>query len=113
MTAVSIQIEKSDENTQRYRAMTGAHESTGRTPGEALDALNAELGNSASGSLIVVQQLQSDPFFTEVQYQRMRELLDKHITLTEQEQSELEQLVKDELIASANRAETLANALVR
>ncbi len=113
MTAVSIHTEQSEENSSCFRAVAGARESVGRTPGEALDALNSQLGESESGSLIIVQQMQSDPFFTQAQYLRMRQLLDCRITLTDLERAELEQLVKDELIASAKRTQALADALGR
>ena len=113
MTAISIQSEKTDEDTHRFRAIAGSRESVGRTPGEALDALNAQLGDSESGSLIIVQQFQSDPYFSEEQYLRMRALLDNQRELTEAEQRELEQIVKDELMASAHRADAIASALGR
>jgi hypothetical protein len=113
MTAVSIHREQEDTNTLRFRAVAGSHQSLGRTPGEALDALNAQLDPSESGSLIVVQQMQSDPYFSESQYLRMRNLLDRRASLTDLEREELEGLVKAELIASAKRTEALANALGR
>lgn len=63
MAAVAIYDEKTEKNTLRFRAVAGNQQSFGRTAGEALDALNATLGAEESGSLVVVQQMQSDPFF--------------------------------------------------
>lgn len=113
MTDVSIHRDASGTSEVRYRAVAGNHQSTGRTAGEALDALNARLGPAESGSLVVVQQFQSDPFFSEEQFDRMRHLLDHRDTLNDTERIELEALVKEELTASAKRTEALADALGR
>lgn len=113
MTTVSILADSNEASTPRFRAVAGKHESVGKTAGEALDALNAQIGNLESASLIMVQHMQSDLFFSEVQYLRLRDLLEKRSTLTKLEQGELERLVKDELIASAKRTEALADALGR
>jgi hypothetical protein len=78
-----------------------------------LDALNEQFGESESAALIVVQQMRPDPYFSEEQYLRMRDLLDRRATLTDSERTELEGLVRDELIASAKRTEALADALGR
>ena len=101
MTAVSIHSEKTNGDSPRFRAFAGKNQSIGDTPGQALDALNEQLGESESAALIVVQQMRSDPFFSEDQYLRMRDLIDRRVTLTDSERIELEGLVRDELIASA------------
>ena len=67
MTALSMQIESQTSNMPRYRAIAGNRQLTGRIAGEALDALNAQLGPTESGSLLIVQQLQSDLYFAEWQ----------------------------------------------
>jgi hypothetical protein len=54
MTTITILPEKTD----RYRAVAGDKESTGRTAGEALDALTSQLSEIESGTLIV--RLQTD-----------------------------------------------------
>jgi hypothetical protein len=113
MTSVSIHIEKTDSKLARFRAVAGTRQSVGLTPGQALDALNEQLGEAERAALIVVQQIGPDLFFGEDQYRRMRELLDRRGTLTDSERSELEELVKNELIASAKRNEALADALGR
>jgi hypothetical protein len=113
MTAVSIHREKDEADIPRFCAVAGKRQSLGRTPGEALDALNAQLGESESGSLIIIQQMQSDPYFSEEQYLRMRQLLDRRDSLSDTEREELESLVKAELVASAQRTQALADALGR
>ena len=113
MTAVSIHKEKDKALRQPFRAVGGNHQSLGWTAGEALDALIAELGASHDTSLILVQQLGPDAFFSQAQYDRMRELLDKRGTLTNPEREELETLVSDELTASAKRTDAAASALGR
>ena len=57
--------------------------------------------------------MQSDPFFSQEQYLRMRELLDRRAMLIPVEQAELEALAREELVASGKRAEALAKALGR
>lgn len=111
MTSVSVQIERQPASKPRYRAIAGSRQSTGRTAGEALDALNAQLSPTECGSLLIVQQMQSDPYFSEAQYVRMKDLLDHRESLSDAERAELEDLVKEELIASARRTEALADAL--
>ena len=113
MTSISIHREQTDRDSLRYRAVAGSHQSVGRTPGEALDALNAELGSAESGSLVVVQQMVPDVYFTEEQYVRLSSLLERNADLTIAERMELDKLVKEELIASARRTEALADALGR
>jgi hypothetical protein len=112
MSAVSIYQEANDSSLQ-YRAVAGRHQSLGRTPGEALDALNAQLDIAESGSLVLIQQIASDPYFSEDQYLHMRDLLDRRDQLTEEERTELEALIREELIASSKRTAALADALGR
>jgi hypothetical protein len=111
MTAVTIHKEHASTDKRRFRAIAGKNESFGRTAGEALDNLNAKYGDS--GALVVVQQMQSDTFFSEEQFLRMRDLLDLSEGLSEPERNELEELVNAELVASARRVEVLADALGR
>jgi len=113
MTAVSIHSEKTDGNSRYFRAVAGTHQSVGNTPGEALDALNEQLDASESAALVVVQQMGPDLYFSEDQYLRMQDLLDRRATLTDSERAELEGLVRDELVASARRTEAWADALGR
>jgi len=111
MSAVTIHKEHASAGNIRFRAVAGKNESFGRTAGEALDNLNAMYGDS--GALVVVQQMQSDTYFSEEQFLRMRDLLNRSESLSEEERIELEKLVRAELIASAWRTEVLADALGR
>src|SRR5207249_10835972 len=80
MTAVAILREEAPpggEPTYRAVAHTGKAQSVGKTPGEALDALTAQLGDEESGTLVVVQQMRPDRFFDEVQIRRLDELMER------------------------------------
>lgn len=103
-----------------YRAVAGCRQSVGKTPGEALDAITAQLGSDETGTLIVVQNQRPDAFFTSEQRRRLDELMDQWRTArdvgtnwTLSEQAELESLVAAELDAAKRRAEALADGLHR
>jgi hypothetical protein len=113
MSTVSIIQEKSEQSSSRFRALSGTRQSVGRTPGEALDALNAELGESSGGSIVLVQQFGGDSYFSEEQNARLEALLAQRDNLTDLERVELESLVREEVRASAKRTEALADALGR
>lgn len=66
MTAIAILSETAGPAGTTYRAVAGTAQSVGKTPGEALDALTAQLDAAGSGTLVVVQQLRPDRFFTVV-----------------------------------------------
>ena len=75
MTAVAIVREGSEVGSDVcYRAIAhpGKAQSVGRTAGEALDALTAQLADEETGTLVVVQQMRPDRFFTEAQVARLR-----------------------------------------
>jgi len=55
MTAITILPEKIDTVETRYRALAGETESTGRSVGEALDALTSQLEGDEAGLLVVIQ----------------------------------------------------------
>jgi hypothetical protein len=107
MTTISIV----PEPPARFRAVAGEYQSVGATPGEALDAIAANLANQESGTLIVVQQMRPDRFFGETEQKRLAELMDlwrsardRDETLPVAVQVELEELIAAELSASAERA---------
>jgi len=50
MTTITILPEKNNS----YRAVAGDRESTGRTAGEALDALTSQLEDEESGTLVIM-----------------------------------------------------------
>lgn len=118
MTTIAILPENPGSPATSFRAVAGKLESTGRTAGEALDGLLAQLDESTTGTLAVVQQLRPDRFFTAEQQQRLAELMnrwraarDKGHNLAPEEQAELEALVEAEVQASAARAAGLLHGL--
>ncbi len=118
MTAIEILRESNEsESETRYRAIahSGSVQSVGRTVGEALDALTAQLGPEANGTLVIVQSMRPDRFFTAEQICRLQELTEGNRigTLTSEEQAEYYGLIEAELLASAHRAASLADMLGR
>lgn len=76
MTTITITPERADT----YRAVTGDKASTGRTAGEALDALASQLADDESGTLVIVQNRKADCFFNATQQARLTgdALIDLH-----------------------------------
>ncbi|HJT35306.1 MAG TPA: hypothetical protein VJ783_24990 [Pirellulales bacterium] len=118
MTRVSILPEPGDSGAVRYRAVSGEQQSVGNTAGEALDALSAQLPADQKGTLVVVQNLQADEFFTKEKCARLDELMtrwraarDSRLTLPATEQVELERLVQEEVAAAGRRAAVMKNEL--
>ena len=109
MTIITILPEK----TNSYRAFAGDKESTGRTAGEALDALASQLEDEESGTLVIVQNFKADKFFNAAQQERLTELMQlrKERSLSSEEESELESLVTAELDGARQRAETVLSGL--
>ena len=108
MTTITIVPEE-----KNYRAVAGEKQSLGRTAGAALDALAAQLDEEESGTLLVIQSQHSDKFFNAAQKDRLSGLMDKHNTgtLTNEERTELENLVETELDGARLRAEELLGGL--
>jgi hypothetical protein len=111
MTYVAIVPDRVLAGSISYRAIAGAHQSTGKTAGEALDALTAQLPPDESGTLIIVRSLRPDGLFTAAQQQRLHELMtrwraarDSGAALPEGEQAELDGLVETELQAASTEA---------
>jgi hypothetical protein len=118
MTTIAIIPESSAPAQNRYRAVAGLRQSVGRTPGEALDTITAQLDERESGTLIVIQQMRPDEFFAEAQRIRLSELMDRWRaardrgdTLPVDEQSELDRLVATELEAATRRSASLLREL--
>ena len=106
MTTISIVPENPGSPTTTYRAVAGSVQSVGKTPGQALDALTAQIGTIDSSSLILVRQAQPDEFFTAEQQQRLAELMSRWRAargggpaLTPEERTELDALAQAELRA--------------
>jgi hypothetical protein len=117
MTTIAILPEPVASGTS-YRAVAGRLQSVGRTPGEALDSLTEQLTEGESGTLIIVQHMRPDEFFTGPERERLAELMqrwrqarDANKTLTAEEQSELDRLVAAETEAATRRANALLRAM--
>ena len=118
MTTVAILPENSQTDGAAYRAVAGAIQSVGKTAGEALDGLTAQLRDEEAGTLVVVQHLRPDRFFTAEQQLRLQFLMDRWRaardagqTLPAADQAELDALVQAELEAAAQRAAALVQGL--
>jgi hypothetical protein len=118
MTTIAIVPETLTPVGKTYRAVAGQRHSVGRTPGEALDGLTAQLSEQEAGTLIVVQHMRPDSFFSAAQQQRLAELMyrwraarDGGGTLPTEEQAELEALVAAEVEAATRRAAALLRGL--
>jgi hypothetical protein len=117
MTTIEIISEVSAEQTV-YRAMCGAQQATGVTPGEALDLLEDKLATQELGdngnTVIIIQRFRPDNFFITEQQLRLRELMDRFHEATDKgeefdsaKKQELETLVDAELQAAIERAEAI------
>ena len=120
MIAVTIVKEETPNNapiTYRAIALPGDAQATGRTAGEALDALNVQMGGEQNETLTLIQQTQPDLYFNAAQIQRLQELTERARlapdALTPEEDTERYALIKAELMASAQRTADLADALGR
>ena len=74
MTTIAILPEHAGTATT-WRALAGEKESTARTAGEALDALTTQLSEDEISTLVIVQRLRPDRFFTADQRQRLGTLM--------------------------------------
>jgi hypothetical protein len=118
MTRVAILPEPSTGGGTTYRAIAGQRQSIGKTAGEALDALTAQLPGGETGTLVVVQNLRPDRFFTAEQQRRLFELMtcwrqarDAGQDFPDAEKKELDELIDAELRGSAERARSLLHEL--
>ncbi|MBD2460353.1 hypothetical protein H6G89_04785 [Oscillatoria sp. FACHB-1407] len=114
MTTVAI-LPISDVNGERaYRAIAGDKFSVGKTAGQALDALTAQLDEIEFSALLVIQSFRPDPFFSAEQQERLSELMnlwrlarDQGQELPSEQQAELNDLVEMELRAATARTSVL------
>jgi hypothetical protein len=111
---ITIVPEKTDTGGVLFRAMAGKKQAVGATVGAALDAVSTDLDESESGTLVLVQRVRADRFFTTAQQERLAELMakwraarDRQEELPAEEQAELEALVQAELIGATERAKAL------
>ncbi len=114
MTTVTILPVSIADGATTYHARSGDKQSVGATAGAALDALTAQLQGTGSSTVVILQKMQPDEFFTASQQQRLGDLMDEwrkqrdsgH-ALPDQRQQALEALVEAELLATIERANKL------
>ncbi len=111
MTTVAILPENAEPGGTTYRAVAGKVQAVGRSAGEALDALTAQLSDDQTGTLVIVQSLRPDRFFTAEQQQRLGALMEQWRTARDTQgrwpadnQAELEAHIEAELQAAVLRA---------
>ncbi|MBW4465470.1 MAG: hypothetical protein KME07_08515 [Pegethrix bostrychoides GSE-TBD4-15B] len=113
MTTVAIWSISSDGGERSYRAIAGDKQSVGKTAGQALDALTAQLGETESG-LLIIQSFRPDALFSAAQQERLSELMNlwraarnQGQILSSEQQAELDALVNAELNAATVRTAAL------
>jgi hypothetical protein len=114
MTTVSILPISSVSGEKSYRAIAGDKQWVGKTAGQALDGLTAQLGEANFSALIVIKSFHPDLFFSADQQKRLSELMnlwrvarDQGETLLLEQQAELDNLVDAELRAATARTTAL------
>lgn len=117
MTKVAI-LSVPAEGGVSYHAVSGGKQSVGKTAGGALDALTQQLTEEETDTLIIIQNLKPDQFFTGEQQARLAELFrrwraarDDGQELPAPEQAELDALVETELRAATSRSRALLQHL--
>lgn len=118
MTTIAIIPDDPQATPARFRAVAGDLQSVGATAGQALDALTAQLIGPQETTLVVMQSMQPDAFFTAAQRQRLAELVERWRSaraagtqLPAEEQAELDALVEAELRAATERSAALTRTL--
>ena len=116
MTTIAIVPEQADATGITWRAVAGKRASTGKTAGEALDALTTQLSDDETSTLVIVQQLRPDRFFTAEQRTRLEVLMSRWRAARDEnhgelEQGELEDLVQAELEGTVRRTEAITDEL--
>jgi hypothetical protein len=114
MQTISIATVANTNGDRIYRAAIGNRQSTGKTAGEALDALTMQIGSQEINGFLLLQNQQPDQFFTAEQQQRLTELMsiwrtarDGGDTLPSEQQSELDNLIEAELDATTERSKAI------
>lgn len=118
MNTITIFAEGQAASSRRYKAVSGQHHSSGKTVGEALDALTSQMEQPEDTTVIVVQHRQPDEFFSAVQQQRLQELMqrwraarDTRTPFPPEEQAELDNLIQEEVRGAGLRAAAMLQKL--
>jgi len=111
MTTIVLIPENAPPSPPSFRAIAGDVQALGATAGQALDAMMAQLGESVETTLVVMQPMGPDEWFTAEQRQRLTDLMerwraarDAGTQLSPEDQAELDALVEAELQAAARRS---------
>jgi hypothetical protein len=114
MQTISIMTVSATNGDRLYCAVMGSQQSTGKTAGEALDALTMQMGSTEVNGFLLLPNFQPDQFFTANQQQRLTELMnswrvvsDRGEELSPEQQAELDDLIEAELYATAERAKSI------
>ncbi len=115
MTTIAVAPTMDALSEMTYHAIAGDKQASGKTMGEALDALTPQLADDDNAAtLVIVQKRRPDRFFTAEQQQRREELTaqwraarDANRELSAETQAELEQLILAEVRAAGQRAAAL------
>ena len=118
MATITVVPDPSAPGGKGYRAVSGDAQGTGATVGQALDGLAAAAGPPAETTLVVVQPQAADAYFTAAQRDRLADLMarwraarDAGASLPAGEQAELDDLVRAEVKAAADRAAAVLRQL--
>jgi hypothetical protein len=118
MKTISIATIPTTNGERVYQATIGEQQSTGKTAGEALDALTIQMGNQEINGFFLLQSCQPDQFFTAMQKQRLTELMslwrmvrDQGNTIPPEQQLELDNLIEAELYATAERSKAMLSQI--
>jgi hypothetical protein len=120
MTRVAVLREGSGAAEATFRAIGGHVQASGRTAGEAVDALTARLPEGPDATLIIVRDLRPDHFLPAESRRRLDDLMarwraarDSGSDLPDADRDELRRLVDAEVEASTARAEQIWHELGR
>jgi hypothetical protein len=114
MSTIEIIQEQGNTAGTVYRARFRDWQTSGATPGAALDAIEklvAAADGDGNGTVVIVQRFRADAFFTHQQQARLQELMERFQAnlaagkeLAPDERKELEALVDAEWQAAIDRA---------
>lgn len=91
-----------------FMAVLGKRQARGKTAGAALDAINAQLADDQSASLVLVQSMKPDRFFDASQQARLQQLMQAWKQAPEQPvPAELLAMLDEELKATIERSKAL------
>lgn len=113
MSAIAV-LPDDPATPTHFRAVGGGKQFVAPTVGEAVGGLTAELGPPTETTLVVVQPMKPDRFFTAEQQSRLAELMaawrtarDAGGSFPPADQGELDSLIQAEVVAATERARQL------